>query len=72
MSDPHVVWFAPPLSTSEFREAFFTVWEIQDRLETTNTIGENRELSVKLKNNLSYSGLSENETYCQGKSGAVS
>ncbi len=24
-SDPHVVWFAPPLSTSEFREAFFTV-----------------------------------------------
>ncbi len=22
-SDPHVVWFAPTLSTSEFREAFF-------------------------------------------------
>ncbi len=25
-SDPHVVWFAPPLSESEFREAFFTVY----------------------------------------------
>jgi hypothetical protein len=25
-SDPHVVWFAPLLSTSEFREAFFTVY----------------------------------------------
>jgi hypothetical protein len=25
-SDPHVVWYAPSLSTSEFREAFFTVW----------------------------------------------
>jgi hypothetical protein len=27
-SDPHVVWFAPPLSTSEFHEAFFTVYLI--------------------------------------------
>jgi hypothetical protein len=25
-SDPRVVRFAPPLSTSEFREAFFTVY----------------------------------------------
>jgi hypothetical protein len=22
-SDPYIVWFAPPLSTSEFRAAFF-------------------------------------------------
>ncbi len=31
-SDPYVVWFAPPLSTSEFRAAFFTVYKVSIRV----------------------------------------